>query len=462
VSLVDEGGASFVGVAGMNNALAAIENEPGEPSHGISGSGHAEQTLWFRFTAPRSGRMIASTCWNSPDNATEFAGDTVLAVYSGNALSSLVPRATNDDSPAGCGRAGLPTFASFVGFDVTAGETLYAAVGLYVRDGDESPRDGIEQLRLAYEEAVPVAQITSGPPDVTSDTGATFEFTSPDADVSSFQCSLDGGDFVPCIEPRRHVYTKLSVGEHSFRVRAVDAARNVSEPVERRWLIQCQAGGCTAELRPTDAADVLQGTSLDDLICGLLGDDVIDGGAGDDTLYGDLCNDKVKPADPVTDGNDRLLGGDGNDKLYGAGGKDALFGQAGADQLFGGRENDSLDGGSGRDRLDGGDGNDKLTGGNDNDKLAGAAGNDRLTGGSGNDTLSGGTGKDTLDGGSGNDRLTGGSLVNRYKGGSGNDVVNARNGRVETIDCGSGSKDSATVDRRDKVRGCEKVKRSRK
>jgi hypothetical protein len=39
--------------------------------------------------------------------------------------------------------------------------------------------------------------------------------------------------------------------------------------------------------------------------------------------------------------------------------------------------------------------------------------------------------------------------------------VNARNGRVEVVDCGKGA-DSATVDRRDTVRGCERVARARK
>jgi hypothetical protein len=33
---------------------------------------------------------------------------------------------------------------------------------------------------------------------------------------------------------------------------------------------------------------------------------------------------------------------------------------------------------------------------------------------------------------------------------------------VETIDCGSGRKDVASVDKRDKVKGCEKVKRAKK
>ena len=168
----------------------------------------------------------------------------------------------------------------------------------------------------------------------------------------------------------------------------------------------------------TDGADTINGQSRDDIICGLLGNDRIDGLQGNDTLWGDGCNDALRPLAGVQvgDGDDLLLGSEGNDVLYGAGG---------------------------RDRLDGG------------------LGDDRLFGGGGNDTLRGGAGRDSLDGGAGNDSLTGGASRNSYKAGAGNDVVAAANGQRERVDCGAGRNDRARVDRTDKVRGCEKVKRSR-
>jgi Ca2+-binding RTX toxin-like protein len=153
---------------------------------------------------------------------------------------------------------------------------------------------------------------------------------------------------------------------------------------------------------PTTGNDVLNGDARANVICGLLGNDVLNGLGGNDTLFGDACNDKTKlvsDAAAGTDGNDKLGGGDGNDTLYGAGG---------------------------------------------------------------NDALSGGKGKDRLFGGGGDDKLTGGPGVNRYNGGAGNDSLSAKNGAKETVDCGAGKKDRATVDRGDKVKGCEKVKRARK
>lgn len=82
-------------------------------------------------------------------------------------------------------------------------------------------------------------------------------------------------------------------------------------------------------------------------------------------------------------------------------------------------------------------------------------------GAGGNDTLNGGDGNDSLFGAGGNDKLTGGADANVYRAGSGNDSVSARNRKRETIDCGAGTKDSATVDKADTVKGCETVKRAR-
>lgn len=138
---------------------------------------------------------------------------------------------------------------------------------------------------------------------------------------------------------------------------------------------------------------------------------------------------------------DLLVGGNGKDVLNGADGDDCLRGRAGNDRLNGGDDADSLSGESGSDRLSGGEGNDTVSGGAGNDTISGANGNDRLGGGTGNDKINGGQG------------------LNTYSGGSGNDNIVAANGRRETIDCGSGSKDKVRADRTDTVRNCESVQR---
>lgn len=179
-------------------------------------------------------------------------------------------------------------------------------------------------------------------------------------------------------------------------------------------------GGPTGPVDPgpiaptgTPAGDSLSGTATADSLCGLLGNDAITGLGGNDTIFGDAC-DKKGSHPGARDGNDNLNGGDGDDTVYGGGG---------------------------------------------NDKLKGGAGKDKLLGGDGNDSLDGGAGKDSLDGGKGNDKLTGGKDVDKLTGGAGNDTINARDRKAETVNCGPGKKDKATVDKSDKVRGCETVKR---
>lgn len=196
------------------------------------------------------------------------------------------------------------------------------------------------------------------------------------------------------------------------------------------------ADGCPPAEKPpnqivaaTAGNDSLLGDALPNAICGLAGNDAIDGAGGDDVLWGDACNNKgklISGAQTTGDGDDRLLGSAGNDSLYGAGGADTLDGGVGNDRLFGGSRKD------------------------------------RLVGGEGNDFLDGGSGKDSLDGGAGNDKLSGGTDADKIFGGAGTDVVSARDGDRDTVDCGAGKKDTASVDRFDKVKGCEKVKRAKK
>lgn len=93
---------------------------------------------------------------------------------------------------------------------------------------------------------------------------------------------------------------------------------------------------------------------------------------------------------------------------------------------------------------------DRITGTAANDVLYGLGGADVLLGLNGNDVLSGGRGDDRLDGGPGRDRLFGGP---------GNDTLRARDGTRDVVDCGPG-RDTAVVDRVDRVSGCELVRRS--
>lgn len=144
--------------------------------------------------------------------------------------------------------------------------------------------------------------------------------------------------------------------------------------------------------------------------------------------------------------------------MFGGRDDDVLFGSSFGDRLFGRQGRDLLRGRAGDDCLYGGDGADVLDGDGGNDSLWGGDGRDRLFGGSGNDRLLGGAKGDEVHGDAGNDQLFPGSGRDRVWGGAGNDAISARDGSRDVIDCGAGL-DRVTADRRDRLRGCERVSR---
>jgi hypothetical protein len=202
----------------------------------------------------------------------------------------------------------------------------------------------------------------------------------------------------------------LALGTYTAQAEQSDSVGNTGKSSANTFTVAPAApgaaallpGACTNPRIGTAAADVIIGTAAGDLIRGGNGNDSINGAAGDDCVFGDR-------------GNDRLTGGTGKDRLSGS---------------------------AGRDRLSGSSGNDSLTGGASNDRLSGGSGNDRLIGGNGKDTITGGRGR------------------NRYSGGASSDKINSANGKKETVRCGKGS-DSVRADTRDRLIGCERVRRVR-
>jgi hypothetical protein len=84
--------------------------------------------------------------------------------------------------------------------------------------------------------SLPQTTINSGPSDPTSSNSATFAFSSPNVPGATFECKLDGAVFSPCIPPQS--FSGLSEGQHSFSVRAKNAAGIVDpEPPTRTWKV---------------------------------------------------------------------------------------------------------------------------------------------------------------------------------------------------------------------------------
>jgi putative hemolysin len=83
--------------------------------------------------------------------------------------------------------------------------------------------------------AAPDTALSGAPPDPSGSTSASFTFTSPDP-AAAFECALDGAGYGVCVSPKG--YTGLSDGNHTFSVRAKDAAGNVDpSPANYAWTI---------------------------------------------------------------------------------------------------------------------------------------------------------------------------------------------------------------------------------
>jgi hypothetical protein len=172
-------------------------------------------------------------------------------------------------------------------------------------------------------------------------------------------------------------------------------------------------------------------------------------------------------------GTDSLTGTKNADLLDGGPGENYYYDLAGDDTVLGGPNNDTWHAGLGRDAFSGGDGGDTVhyddrTGavtitldgvaddgelgegdnvGADVEAAYGGSGADRIVAGSNSNGA-------RLIGGAGNDSLTGGPLEDRIEGSEGDDVIDSRDGRYDSVDCGAGN-DTVLADLDDTAENCE-------
>ena len=133
-------------------------------------------TVWWRWTAPKSGSFSFST------QGSNF--DTWLGVYTGSAVEALEPVAEDDD--------GGEDSTSIVTFDAVAGATYYIAVGGY----DDSVGDIVLSWDMVMDVVVEagdnvVADNGDGSYTITPPPGA--ELTENDVDAISVRTWVDGG-----------------------------------------------------------------------------------------------------------------------------------------------------------------------------------------------------------------------------------------------------------------------------
>ena len=92
----------------------------------------------------------------------------------------------------------------------------------------------------------PDTTIDTHPASLTNATGASFSFSSESG--ASFECKLDGGSFGPCTSPQS--YSSFADGDHSFQVRAADAAGNTGSAASFGWTVDTAAPGTSIDSHP--------------------------------------------------------------------------------------------------------------------------------------------------------------------------------------------------------------------
>jgi hypothetical protein len=116
---------------------------------------------------------------------------------------------------------------------------------------DRAGNVAFDGVTVEIDTTAPDTTINSGPSGPTNDPTPTFGFSSSESG-SSFECKVDGGGFAPCNPPE--TLASLPDGNHSFSVRAVDAAGNRDpSPVERSFLVDTVAPTASISCPPAPA-----------------------------------------------------------------------------------------------------------------------------------------------------------------------------------------------------------------
>jgi hypothetical protein len=162
---------------------------------------------------------------------------------------------------AGAGTSGtlLQTLSATSGpggsYSVSASSAL--ADGTYTARAEQSDSAGNTGLSTAntftVDTAAPSVSITGGPSGATNSTSADFTFSSEAG--AGFECKLDNGAYAPCTSPKP--YGGLAGGEHTFSVRAIDAAGNTSGAATRTWTVDTTAPAVSITGGPNDPTNSL-------------------------------------------------------------------------------------------------------------------------------------------------------------------------------------------------------------
>ena len=182
---------------------------------------------------------------NLPDLAVaNNAGGTVTVLR--NVTPVSVPDTAIDEGPSGATRDSTPTFrfrssSAGASFECRLDGAAFAACTSPLTTGSLADGPHVFEVRaktgptvdptpaarsFIVDTSPPDTLIATGPSGATTDSQPSFTFASTEGG-SSFECRVDGNGFQPCSSPFQA--PALTLGPHTFEVRATDSAGNLDE-----------------------------------------------------------------------------------------------------------------------------------------------------------------------------------------------------------------------------------------
>jgi hypothetical protein len=182
----------------------------------------------------------------SPVSKYTWTVDTIApAVPSIGAHAALVRMSSTTFTFSSAGASGFQCHVDGSAFAVCASGDSFGPFAdgvhtFFVRAVDAAGNtSAAASFQWTIDTVAPPAPAIEGPPNPTNSTSATFVFSDSEAGVT-FGCRLDASGFPPCSSPKSFA-GPLTDGEHTFRVKAIDAAGNESDASSYTWTIDTVA-----------------------------------------------------------------------------------------------------------------------------------------------------------------------------------------------------------------------------
>jgi hypothetical protein len=220
-------------------------------------------TFWSTCTSPRTYTSLSAGSHTFRVRARNWSGTSPERVY-----TWLVSRPPAPVITSGPGSTTLQRTATFAFTSVAPGATFECRLDGGSFSSCSSPRTytnlslathtfrvrartslgtGPETVYTWTITPLPAPTIDSGPTAPTTETSATFAFSSP-VQGATFQCRFDTSTiWAGCTSPK--VYGPLTSGPHTFRVRAIHSTYGTSAEATRTWTILAAPAGKPVKMR---------------------------------------------------------------------------------------------------------------------------------------------------------------------------------------------------------------------